>query len=184
MKVSCQKEDHDPIMDFVKMMTGDDLEYIKSTFMTNKTIESIEDYDHTDNVVQYSTDIWMVKYTMLAEEEENEFYIKQEIFEKPISDKHAPYLVRSKIFVLKHYAYLDQIRIMSFHVKTESEDQEKIEFTAMRNKFMQRPAYQILPCRCTYMKEKSNLHRRIETIEENVKDCKTKLGGFQMNFKK
>ena len=40
-------------MDFVKMVTSDDLEFVKSTFLTNKAIESIEEYEHIDNVVQY-----------------------------------------------------------------------------------------------------------------------------------
>ena len=104
------------------MVTADDLEYVKSTFMTNKSIDSIEKYDHTDNVVQYCTDFWIVKYTMLADEALNMFYINQDIYENAISHKHEPLLVRSRVYVIVHYAYLDQLQIMSFHIKTESED--------------------------------------------------------------
>ena len=85
--------------------------------------------------------------------------------------------------MLKHYAFIDQLSIISLHIKTESEDQEKNEFTAMRNKFMQRPAFQVLPCRCTYNQEKPVVHGRIEYLEENINECKVRMNGFQLNMK-
>jgi len=121
---------------------------------------------------------------MLADGEDNTYYIKHEIFERPVSERYTPILVRSKIFVIRHFPSYDQLKIMSFHTKTESEDQEKIEFTAMRNKFLQRPAYQVLPCRCTWMKEKTVMHRRVDNLEETQRDLKIKINGYGMNFKK
>ena len=121
---------------------------------------------------------------MLADEEENEFYIKQEIFEKAISSKFKPYLVRSRIFVLKHYAFIDQIQIISLHIKSESEDQEKNEFTAIRNKFLQRPAYQIPPCRCTYNSEKEDIGDRIDFLEKSDKNIGIRMKGYSINSRK
>lgn len=123
-------------MDFVKCITKNDIEYLKATFMSGEEILAIDNYDHTDNVVQFTTGNWMIKYTMFAEEEGNTFYIKHEVFAKPVSYKQEPYLLRQKIMVLKHYAYADQLKIISLHTKSMSEDQEKIEFVAMRNKFL------------------------------------------------
>ena len=40
------------------MLTSDDLEYVKSTFMAGSDLKKIESYDHTDNTVVYATDIW------------------------------------------------------------------------------------------------------------------------------
>ena len=34
------------------------------------------------------------------------------------------------------------------------------------------------------MKEKPQIKARLDKVEEDVKDCKNKLNGFQLNFKR
>jgi hypothetical protein len=80
------------------MITDEDLNFVRNTFCSNSMITCIQKYNKKDNVVEYCVNRWRVRFSMYADEFENKYYIKQEIFEDQNTPGAPDFLARQKVY--------------------------------------------------------------------------------------
>ena len=126
----------DQVMNFVKTLTDTDVDFVRKTFIGfQDCIAELDNVEKVDNTIQYWIRDMLVSYKMFADEETNEFFVKQIISLPPQEwSMHAQREeIKRKYYVIK---LEDQkLWITQYTTVSEEHDDDIREFCAFRNIF-------------------------------------------------
>lgn len=106
-------------VDFAMMLATNDLEFVQNTFLTLEPIKSIHDYEVTDNQIDYKVDNFHINLTMIADKEENIFYVREVVLEHGEERNSSEFLTRQKIYQLEHLPESHQLKVTLYSVDSE-----------------------------------------------------------------
>lgn len=77
MKINISiKPQNDCIIDLTELMISGNIDFVQSTFCSGSVVSDVRQYKKEYNEVEYWVGRWRHKYTMLADEYEDKYYIR------------------------------------------------------------------------------------------------------------